>query len=432
MEPIASRSCTSREDRLICRGPMWLLRLMVVAGAVIAGSAGASAQGGFFERKPDDSDQATSAPRPRDYKSRNFLLHTDLSPQEADDLLDRLETMLAMISKYWGRRNEKPIECYVVRDLDNWPDGALHPMGRAKIAQQSGVTVTRAVVRGNRLNAKSVVYAIADHGTPQHEAVHAYCGQTFGRTGPAWYAEGMAEMGNYWREGDSSVNCPQPIINFIRSSPPKSLDEIVNSESGSGDSWRTYAWRWALCHLLANNPNYFDRFRPLGLGLLTGQNVSFNSVYGSMAREISFEYRFFLKHIEPGYRVDLCSWDWKGKYRTPRIGNGSSVRVVANAGWQSTRLLVKQNAEYEFTATGSWQLDKDGRELTADGSADGAGRLMAIVFDDYELSKPIELGTSGTFAAPAAGKLFLRCRDGWGSLADNRGRITVRIKSRDR
>lgn len=408
-----------------------LLLLVSVAMTCVLESSAASGQVRQRRNRAEESGQQNPS-GPRDYESRNFLLHTDLSADEAEELLNRLEKMLALISRYWGRRNRKTIECYVVKDLSQWPEGSLHSAGRQKIAQQSGVTITRTVTNGRRFDAKSIVFAIADRGTPQHEAVHAFCGQAFGRTGPTWYAEGMAEMGQYWREGDRSVNCPSYVIDYIRRSPPKSLNEIVNGQAATGDSWQNYAWRWALCHLLANNANYSERFRPLGLGLLTGKNVSFERVYGAMAREISFEYLFFLKHITPGYRVDLCSWDWDGRYRAPRTGKGTSVKVDAAAGWQASRLLVKADVEYSFTATGNWTLKKDGEDLSADGSEDGSGRLLAVIMDDeYELSDPIELGAEGTFRAPVDGRLFLRCQDGWGSLADNKGQITARIITPD-
>lgn len=397
----------------------WQIVVLVVASVACADSfrlTGSSVQG------------AESSQGPQDYRSANFIVHSDLEPQEADDLLERLERMLSLISKYWGRRNIKPIECYVVKDLSRWPEGSLHSVGREKIAQRAGVTLTRTISRGNQFNAKSIVFSVADRGTAQHEAVHAYCGQMFGRTGPTWYAEGMAEMGQYWREGDRTVNCDQYVIDYLQNSPPMSLNDIVNGRSGTGDSWQNYAWRWALCHLLANNPNYADRFRPLGLGLLTGKNVSFERAYGSMAREISFEYLFFLKHMEGGYRVDLCGWDWKGKYRAPRAGKGRSVRINADAGWQGTRLLVSKEKQYTWTSEGEWQVDTGGELLTADGRDDGIGRLVGIVFkEEYELSEPFDLGGGGTFTVPADGKLFLRCRDEWGSLADNQGRITATI-----
>jgi len=39
---------------------------------------------------------------PRTVKSRNFSMRTDLSDADAEELLERLEKMLALISKYWG------------------------------------------------------------------------------------------------------------------------------------------------------------------------------------------------------------------------------------------------------------------------------------------------------------------------------------------
>ncbi len=247
---------------------------------------------------------------PADYQSSHFLLHTDLSNKEAQELLKRLESMLDLISRYWARQPVGVIECYVVRDLAKWPAGMLDPAGRAKIEEGAGVTLTETLTvagpRGTRrrVASKSVVYAAADRGTPQHEAVHAYCGQTFGALGPLWYAEGMAEMGQYWAKEDPSVHIEPVVLRYLRSSRPQTLRDIVQTNSArsfTGDSWQNYAWRWALCHLLANNTNYRDRFRPLGLGFLADEKVSFESTYGAMAEEISFEYLFFVKHLEQGF-----------------------------------------------------------------------------------------------------------------------------------
>ena len=265
---------------------------------------------------------------PEDFRSGHFLVHTDLAAAEANRLLGRLETMLSLISEYWGRPLSGIIECYVVKDLHKWPDGYLAPEGRRKIEQRAGVTLSRTLASGNRFLAQATVYAIADHGTPLHEAVHAYCAQTFGTTGPTWYSEGMAEMGNYWREDGSSVQIEEEVVKYLKETEPKSLNEIVNQKQFSGDSWQNYAWRWALCHLLANNTNYAPKFRPLGLALLGGQNVTFEAVYGDAADEICFEYLQFLKCLENGFRADLCSWDWKKRF--VRLGNRAHN---AGGGW---------------------------------------------------------------------------------------------------
>lgn len=367
---------------------------------------------------------------PKTYTSRNFIVHTDLSEEKAKELLERLETMLGLISTYWGRRNAKTIECFVVEDITNWPRGAMPPEGLAKVREGAGVTLTQTITIGNRFDANAKVYAVADRGTPQHEAVHAYCAQMFGTTGPVWYSEGMAEMGNYWRKGDSSVEIHPGVLKYLQTTEPKSLNEIVNAQELTGDSWENYAWRWALCHLLANNTNYQARFRPLGLDLLQQKATTFESVYGSMANEIVFEYILFLQNIEQGYRVDLCSWDWRAKPRKLRGKRPLKSTIEAGEGWQPSRAFVEEGLEYEYTTEGTWQVVKDGTDLDADGDKEGKGKLVGVVFDDYQLSDPIELGAYGTFKAPAEGQLFLRCQDAWGAIADNKGKMGFQIREK--
>jgi hypothetical protein len=343
--------------------------------------------------------------------------------------------MLKLISTYWGRPNARTIEMYVVKDLNVWPQGAISGEGLDSITAGGGITVSRTLERANVVTgqksivaAESVVYAVADRGTPQHEAVHAYCAQTFGRTGPTWYAEGMAEMGQYWQDKDSSVNCHEIVVEYLKSEPPKELTEITAAGQQTGDSWRNYAWRWALCHLLANNPNYAPRFRPLGLALLTNQDTSFEAVYGPMEREITFEYQFFLRHFGRGYRVDLCSWDWKTKFTALKGTSSVQAKIDASRGWQPSRLWAKENTRYAFTTTGTWKVAKEGDDLSPDGDAEGKGRLVGILLDDYQLSEPFDLGASGEWTAPQEGHLFLRCQDGWCDLADNKGTVAVRWK----
>lgn len=375
---------------------------------------------------------------PADYRSKNFLIHTDLPAEDARNLLERLEKMLVIISSYWASPNRAVIECYVVKDMANWPAGSLHPAGMQSIAGGGGVTMSRTTYRGKQIvAAKSIVYATANGGTPQHEAVHAYCAQNFGRTGPVWYSEGMAEMGNNWkvvpRKGQPlAVTCEQYVIDYIKRSEPKSLNEIVNSKETTGDSWQNYCWRWALCHLLATNPNYAARFRPLGLGLLMNKPVSFNQTYGSMDREISFEYLFFLRHFDQGYRCDLCQWDWKTKFRKPNSVRPLASKIEANQGWQASRVLVEEGQEYQISTIGEWITATESKEVTASGDDSGRGTLMGVVLyenenDEYELSAEFELGGAERFQAPASGELFLRCRDHWHELADNSGKISVKI-----
>jgi hypothetical protein len=410
----------------------WTTAIFLASLAVLVGSAVADAQTGI--KKTNKRPAPTEVEAPADYTSAHFLLHTDMTSKEAQELLKRLETMLDLISKYWGRPPVGLIECYVVKDLDKWPLDALDPHGRAKIEEGAGVTLTRSAsmtVAGTKhVLAKSVVYAVADHGTPQHEAVHAYCGQNFGTAGPIWYAEGMAEMGQYWRPNDAAVHIHPGVLEYLQNSTPQTLRDIVDTRNRSytGDSWQNYAWRWALCHLLANNTNYRERFRPLGLGLLSEEKVSFEQTYGAMADEISFEYLFFVRHLDQGYRVDLCSWDWKKKFKPLAGATPISARVVADHGWQPSGVTCVIDQQYDFAAQGSWQTSKTAHETSGDGERGGAGRLVGVLMQDYKLGKPFDLGSYGTFTAPGDGKLYLRCQDKWNELADNKGAMTVKLK----
>jgi hypothetical protein len=402
---------------------------LAVIGVMLADAPTAHAQ-----RRSRRSRTENAAPAgPQVYKSRNFHVMTDLSRDESRELLERLETMLRLVSAYFGRPNPRPIEMYVIDDFDNWPADHLaqmSPDGVSMVRGGGGLTITEVVSStiSREFVSKATVYAGADHGTPQHEAVHAYCGHAFGETGPVWYAEGMAEVGQYWRQNDKSVNADEVVVEYLHSQDPRPLDAIVNNPlEVTGDSWQNYSWRWALCHLLGFNENYTERFKPLGLALLHGQDVDFWQVYGTQAQEIEFEYNLFLQDLAPGYRCDLCSWDWKTRFRGLQGSAAVQARIRADRGWQASRLKVFKDQAYAFKATGDWKLERRGDDVTADGDEDGAGRLVGVIFSNYTLSDPIELTNEGVFTATQDGDLFLRCRDDWGAIADNSGIVTVRL-----
>ncbi|MBN1909280.1 MAG: hypothetical protein JW818_06045 [Pirellulales bacterium] len=387
------------------------------------------------KKSSEPKQETKTAAAPQDFRSRRFLIHTDLPAKEAQELLERLETMLTLISTYWGRPPQGIIECYVVKDLANW-DAKLFPeRALERLQHQAGICISQTATMGRQRFVKATVYAVSRQGVPQHESVHAYCRQAFGDVGPVWYAEGMAEMGQYWKKGgERAVNAHRETIAYLKNSPPRSLAELINETKHSGD-WKDYCWWWALCHMLANNPNYGKQFRPLGLGMLTGRNVNFQQVYGRMAPQIEFEYRFFLAHMDQGFRVDLCAWDWSKRFASLK----GSARIVtstvrADRGWQPSGVRVTADTEYEYAATGKWKTDRKPQPVDADGVPEGdtkgAGRLEAVVLSsDLKLGKPFNLGNQGTFKAPADGDLYFRCHDDWCQLDDNSGTLKVKTKA---
>jgi hypothetical protein len=369
---------------------------------------------------------------PRKLTSDYFLLHTDLSERDAQILLAKLNTMYELIAKYFGKRPRAPIECYVVRNLEKWQAGMLHPQGVAKIMEGAGVTISTSIAGAPATHA--VVYACDKHGVCQHEAVHAFCAMAFGSTGPVWYSEGMAELGQYWIPDELAVSIDPVVIEFLQSAKPKKkLSEIIAPGQITGDSWEAYAWRWALCHLLANHPNYRKRFLTLGLAMmLQGEETanSFESGFGRYQHQISFEYDQFVENFGNGYRVDLCAWDWSVKPGTITSKGRIKQSVLAAHGWQPTKLRVKKGDSYDCVAQGQWQVSAIDPPIDADGDVAGRGKLIGIILQEKELKTygPFDLGTRSSFVAPEDGQLYLRCGDDWNELADNQGKLECHLR----
>ena len=172
-----------------CRA-FWTL---VVIGVLVAVSAGP-----VWAQRSRKTAGTVSDMVVHDYSSIHFLVHTDLGPKEAAELLRQLETMVKFVATYWGRPPSGVLECYVAKDLSAWPPAVLGVMeagGIAKIQEGAGVCIGRTSSVGNRFMAKARVYAVAKEGVPQHEAVHGYCMQTFGRSGPAMVCRGNGRVG---------------------------------------------------------------------------------------------------------------------------------------------------------------------------------------------------------------------------------------------
>jgi hypothetical protein len=408
------------------RAPGWLRAAIVFSLLGLIAACRARELHAQTSGKPAKAEAQTCAVR--DVHSRHFLIHTDFSQPEADDVVQRLEALLRHISAYWREPMRGVVECNIIRHPDKFPAAGIAPKGVRAIKTCGGMTLVYLHREGRRPVFKSVVYANARLEVIQHELVHAYCYQTFGRSGPVWYSEGMAEMAHYWREGDAAVHADSREIEFLHNHPPKSLAAVLSPAQVTGDCWQNYASRWALCHFMVSNPNYSQQFRQLGHALLAGKEVSFEQTYASTTRELFFEYLFFLQHISPGYRVDLCAWNWKKKFADLQPGGIQTVAIAAGRGWQPTGLTVRAGTHYEYLASGAWQIAGQPEAIDADGDDQHRGRLVGVLMKDRHLGDEFELGAKGSLQLDADGDLYLRCRRAWNALADDHGNVTVKFQ----
>lgn len=397
------------------------------------------------------------------YRSGRLELRTDLPAAAAEALVERLETTLRRISRYWRRPLGRRIVLFVADDLSNWPDEALpHPQARMLLRHVRGGTELQKVrsPESPDLSLVAHVYATSERGIAEHELVHAYCMLAFGTCGPEWYKEGMAEMACYDSTDAQAVACKADVARMLRSERGTTIAQIIDAgkftqpiavrldelrranqgRSRDGDQWeprdtdivhkarRSYHRSWALCYFLANNPNYQERFRQLGICYLNRMDADFNEVFADDEDKLAFEFALFLKEIDEGYRVDLCHWNWKREFSELGEGEVKSVRVLAARGYQPSGMIVSANEVYDYVAEGRWTACRRRVPVSADGSYLGQGCLEGVIVNHYTLSEPFHLGTKGSFVAQRSGQLFLRCRDDWYSLADNEGRVEVRLR----
>lgn len=397
----------------------------VIAGAAPEKTAAGKAEDKRMAAYRHLSDEPKK--KPRIIRSQHAMLLSDVSDRQAKIVLDNIEAVATVLNKYFQRSSNSVVEGFIVHDLNVWPSGTLREQGGiAKIKEGAGVCFNSSLGAARR----AVLYSCSDIGTIRHEFTHGYCHLTFGSTGPTWFAEGFAEMANYWNPLDPSVTADPVVVGYIKNAEKKQLLEIALPGNTPSGTWHDYAWRYALCHMLASNPNYSLRFKPMAVALMEGRDkVSFESVYGPVAKQVSFEYDLFLNTFDVGYRDDLCAWDWKTQFK-PLVATGAvkRVKVKAKAGWQASGALLKKGASYEVTTSGNWKVDKAGGGCDGDGEKSGNGRLVGVLFDNYKLSKPIDLGKKTSFVAPADGELFLRCQDTWSKLDDNDGELVVDLQ----
>ena len=189
-----------------------------------------------------------------------------------------------------------------------------------------------------------------------------------------------------------------------------------------------YASRWALCHFLVHDPNYAPQFLSMGRGFLAGRDVSFDKTYAATPRELWFEYLLFLQHIDRGYRVDLCAWDWNKKFAGLRPGHTLTATINAGRGWQPTGLTVSPGMQYGYVATGNWRIANQHKAIDVNGDDRGRGRLVGVLMKDYQLGPEFDFGGQGSLQSASGGDLYLRCRNAWNELADDSGHVAVRLK----
>ena len=362
----------------------------------------------------------------RDVHSRHFLIHTDLSLGKANDLLERLEAMLVPMAAYWGQPLHGTIECYVIRNLDEFPAVAVAPAGVHAVRTFGGMTLMEAKKEGKRQVAKSIVYSSAR--LRSRPARSGSCllpsdlwppraGLVFrgdGRNGPL--LEGGRHRGPR-RAARNRVSPQQPAQiarrdPFARPGHRRLLAEL----------------RLALGALPFSGPRIPTTRRSSGslaADILAGKDVSFEQTYARDDATSCASSIFSSSSTSAGATAWTCV-PGTGRRSSPACSPDEcrTATIAAGRGWQPTGLTVRSGTHYEYLAAGTWQIAGRPEAVDANGDDQGRGRLVGVLMKDYRLGAEFELGAKGSLQLDADGDLYLRCRNAWNELADDSGHVT--------
>ena len=294
-----------------------------------------------------------------------------------------------------------------------------------------------------------------------HEGTHAFMQTLLGGVGPAWYAEGMAELlgTHHVQDGRLKLNnfpadreevLKWGRIEIVRTdfaarrarTLPKVLafDPRVHSEN----EW--YGWCWAAAAFLDGHPRYRARFR--GLHKLIGKpalgNHDFNEALvrslGDDWGRVQEDWQIYVANLDYGY--DFSRMDVEYAAGEPLPADGARATVDADRGWQSSGVRLQAGKKYRVSASGRYQVDdapriwwcEPGGVTIRYNQGKPLGILLAAVRSDDPQSsgasgliRPMTVGLESVLTAPRDGTLYLRINDAAGSLANNAGTLTVRI-----
>ena len=418
--------------------------------------------------RPDDKrtrhdDARLAAAGVHAFESRHLKLYTDLDREVARTLPPLIDEAYESWVDYFGLLPEDresqdfQMTGYLIRDVALFRQLALMP---------EEFTFDHGSHRRNEFWMFDQEFDYYRRHLLIHEATHCFMTFVPGVDAPRWYLEGMAEF-----FGTHGVN---PGIPTLFHTMPTSPDEfaglgrisIIRSEVAKDNSLSIpsilsidpakfvtpipYAWSWALCAFLDGTPRYRERFRQLGG--FTRQNQfsrAFAELFDPDRRDLATEWMLFVANIQYGYDLKRAAIDFAQGTALSEENPEMIVKIAADRGWQSTRVMLTEGVEYEVKARGRFQLtdgDRDSKAWISEPQGisfryfDGVplGMLLGCLHSetgasegaDDQMLKIIAIGSDRTLQAPVTGTLYLRLNDAWNSLHDNSGEAIVTIRER--
>ncbi len=294
-----------------------------------------------------------------------------------------------------------------------------------------------------------------------HEGTHWFMNRKYGRNGPPWLMEGMAEwLGTHrWHPATQTLDMgivPEDKRKFpfwgrismiqeqLSNQVAPSLETILRYDDSAHRHVDAYAWSWAAVLFLQNHPETRETFQELLKRPMRSDKTLTRWLYGRLRDDWPFlrqSWTAMISDLEYGFDParSLVSVT-----RTPRrLGEQTvTLELETDRGWQPSGIYVEQGdritvaAEGSFTvgqSSGAWTCYADGVTLEYH-HGQPLGKLMLGVLSPMspepafsQTVKTLPIGARRELAAAASGELHFRINETSGDLHDNEGRLTIRL-----
>ena len=287
-----------------------------------------------------------------------------------------------------------------------------------------------------------------------HEGTHAFMERFLGGYGPAWYAEGMAEMLAVHRWQDQKLKMNYRIRNKneteywgrvriiqddFKFQRALALNEVFRIDPKSFfQASRPYAWSWVACKFLDNHPLSSSAFKDLSKAVRKNQN-QFNYELSVKLKEsfdrLNADWKVYISELDYGANVAAAAMVDTKSTRDSANQNSYELKVNSQRGWHRTDIEIDGNSSVEVTASGRFQIkkEKNGRPWMSESNGvtiqyhNGRplGQLLVAVDSELPGAKPVTAGQPLSFEKQ--GKLCLRINDSFAQMDDNQGELKVKI-----
>ncbi len=403
------------------------------------------------------------------YDSKRLILYTDIEPEQARTVVTLVDQVYSTWEYQLGQfpeardKSEFQITGYLMKDPNKFLTAGL--------LRKNPSTILHGQNKGYEFWMHEQEWDYYRAHLLLHEATHCVtqCREDDDDQRPLWFLEGMAEyFGTH-----QLVDTNQPGVKTLRFGviPASAEDahgfgriEMIRAECEAGralaaddvlllgqkefsESRSTpYAWSWALCTFLATHPATAVEYRSVCQQWDTAQFTrAFLTFWTRHKTVIDSDWELFRESLCYGFDLPRGATTRKESVRLEPLAT-RELKLLADHGWQSTGVLVREGQTFQVSATGRvtlrmstkpWESEPAGISIRYS-EGQPIGRLLAAV----QRSTPAQTGpvrhwqffdiaAGATVKFADAGTLYLRVNDRWNELTDNSGEYRVQLTARD-